>query len=70
LHAAVAAVRSEFALTRSPRNQAKWEKSVDAARAAIGATAFDAAWSDGSGWTLKAAVDRALTGTAALTVTA
>jgi non-specific serine/threonine protein kinase len=70
VQAAAAAVRHTLALRRSPRNETKWRRNVDAARAAIGEPTFDAAWSDGSGWTLDAAIDCALASIAIRAVTA
>ena len=65
-----AAVRGTLALPRSPRSEAKRQKNIDAARAALGETAFKAAWSHGSAWALDEAIDSALASTAAPAVAA
>jgi predicted ATPase/class 3 adenylate cyclase len=60
LHAAAASIRAAFALPRSRRDEPKRQANIDAARAAIGDTAFDAAWSEGQTWALAMAIERAL----------
>jgi tetratricopeptide (TPR) repeat protein len=60
LHAAAASIRAAFALPRSRRDEPKRQANIDAARAAIGDTAFDAAWSEGQTWALARAIERAL----------
>jgi hypothetical protein len=70
LQAAVATVRATLALPRSRRREEKQQQNINAARAALGETAFKTAWSQGSGWALDEAIDFALASTAAPTVAA
>jgi tetratricopeptide (TPR) repeat protein len=70
LQAAAAAVRGALALPRSLRDEAKRQENIDAVRAALGKTAFDAAWSDGERWALDEAIDYALTSSAVPAVAA
>jgi hypothetical protein len=63
-------VRATLALPRSRRREEKQQENIDAARAALGETAFKAAWSHGSGWALDEAIDFALASTAAPAVAA
>ena len=70
LQAAATAVRGKLALPRPPRGEAKRQGSIDAARAVLGEAAFNAAWSEGTGWTLDEAIEYALASTAVPTVAA
>jgi predicted ATPase/class 3 adenylate cyclase len=70
LLAAAGTLRQALAFKRSPRREAQWQKNADAARAVLGETAFNAAWSAGSAWTLDAAIDHALASGTARAVTA
>ena len=63
LQAAAATVRGALALPRSPRGEARRQANIAEARAALSETAFNVAWSDGSGWTLDEAIERALIST-------
>jgi len=64
LQAAASAARGALALPRSPSREARWKENIAAARATISETAFNAAWSDGSGWTLDESIEHALISTA------
>jgi predicted ATPase/class 3 adenylate cyclase len=70
LHAAAAAYRDRFKLSRPPRSEQRWRASAAAARELAGDAAFDAAWLDGQGWTLMEASERALAPAAATPVAA
>ncbi len=70
LQAAAGAIRVALALPRSPRNEAKRQENIDAARASLGEAAFNAAWSDAMGWGLDDAIEYALESTVATAVTA
>ena len=59
LRAAAAAVREALAL-QSPGGEAIRQRSLDAARDALGKAAFEAAWSAGRAWTLDDAIKHAL----------
>ena len=61
--AAAAAGRKVLMLPRSARRESERQESIEAARAALGNLAFDAAWSAGAQWTLDEAVARASTAT-------
>ncbi len=63
LQAAAATVRGTLALPRSPRGEANRQANIAEARAALSEAAFNVAWSDGSGWTLDEAIERALIST-------
>ena len=69
-YAAAAAVREALGLPRSPHREAEVQTRVKVARADLGETAFEAAWMTGRAWALDEAIDRSLTSTGALTVTA
>lgn len=57
-------LREEVPLPLTPMDRARYERSVAAARAAMGAdVAFDLAWQEGRGMTLKQAIEYALKGT-------
>src|SRR5438876_3958303 len=64
LQAAASAARGALALPRSPSREARRKENIAAARATISETAFNAAWSDGSGWTLDESIEHALISTA------
>ena len=68
--AAVAAARELLVLPRSARRESERQESIDAARAALGRVAFDAAWSAGEQWTLDEAVTHVLASTSAAPVSA
>ena len=70
VYAAAGAVRETLALPRSPSREAERQKNVEAARAALEATVFDAAWSTGRTWALDEAVDYALASRSVPSVTA
>ncbi|HEX3631644.1 MAG TPA: tetratricopeptide repeat protein [Casimicrobiaceae bacterium] len=57
--AAAAAGRELLMLPRSARREGERQQSIDAARAALGKAAFDAAWAAGALWKLDEAVARA-----------
>ena len=57
LQSAVASIRDDLALPRSPRAQAKHRRTIAGARDALGAGAFDATWAEAGSWTLVAAID-------------
>ena len=59
LRAAAAAVREALAL-QSPGGEAIRQRSLEAAREALGRAAFEAAWSAGRAWTLDDAIKHAL----------
>jgi tetratricopeptide (TPR) repeat protein len=61
--AAAAAGRKVLMLPRAARRESERQDSIEAARAALGNLAFDAAWSAGAQWTLDEAVARASTAT-------
>jgi predicted ATPase/class 3 adenylate cyclase len=58
--AAAATFREAFGITRSPHRNADKQAALQAARAALGAAAFEAAWSTGKTWALDEAVDHSL----------
>jgi len=60
LHAAAAASRAKLVLPRSEHMDAKHQKTIDAARSAVGEKAFAEAWSGGREWSLKHAIDHVL----------
>ena len=60
LLAAAGAIRERLAIARPKRSEAKRQSSVDAARATLGASSFDAAWAAGHGWGLDDAIEHAL----------
>jgi predicted ATPase/class 3 adenylate cyclase len=66
LFAAASDSREALALPRAARREARWRASLEGARAAVGATAFDAAWNESRAWTLDEAVDYALESTTAV----
>jgi predicted ATPase/class 3 adenylate cyclase len=68
--AAAAAFREAFGLRRSPHGDADKQASLEAARAALGEPALDAAWSMGKTWALDEAVERTLASTGVETETA
>ena len=57
--AAASVAREMLALPRSARRESERQETIDAARAALGTVAFDAAWSEGTHWTRDEAVARA-----------
>ena len=60
LQASIAAVREALALRQPQRGATRREKSIEAARAALGENAFKTAWSAGQTWALDAAIKYAL----------
>jgi predicted ATPase/class 3 adenylate cyclase len=60
LLAAVSAIRDRLAISRPKRGETKRQSSIKAARAALGAAAFDAAWSQGQKWAFDDAIEHAL----------
>ena len=68
--AAAAAGRELLMLPRSARRERERQESIEAARACLGKTAFDAAWSAGAQWTLDEAVARASVSTSDTAVSA
>jgi predicted ATPase/class 3 adenylate cyclase len=68
--AAAASIRDAHMLPGSPRRAVKRQKNVEAARATLGAAAFDAAWSEGRTWGLGEAIRHALAAAADSPVTA
>jgi hypothetical protein len=68
--AAAAAGREMLVLPRSPRRESERQESIEAARAALGKTAFDAAWSAGARWTLDEVVAHVLASTSVTPVSA
>jgi tetratricopeptide (TPR) repeat protein len=70
LLAATAVIRERLAISRPKRGEAKRQSSVEAARAALGADAFDAGWAVGCAWALDDAIEHALALVAAAPVTA
>ena len=70
LYAAVEAARERLVLRRRPRHDVHWRGDVAALRTAIGDAAIDAAWADGEGWSLEAAIRQATTNPAPAAATA
>ena len=68
--ASAAAVREALLLPRLPLNQETWTKRIEAARAVLGAPAFDAAWAAGGTPTLEEAIASTLDLVSAPPVTA
>jgi predicted ATPase/class 3 adenylate cyclase len=60
LFAAAAAARERLVLRPPRRGSQRSEESIALARAAVGASAFEAAWKEGQGWQLDTAVQYAL----------
>ena len=60
LAGAAAALRAAIGVHRSVSRGARFEKTVDAARAALGDAAFSAAWDIGQALTLEEATNEAL----------
>ncbi len=60
LQSATTAMRQALMLPRSPRDEPKRKANLDAARAALGATAFDAAWAEAQKWAFDDASEYAL----------
>ena len=60
LQAATTAMRQALMLPRSPRDEPKRKANLDAARAALGAATFDAAWAEGQKWAFDDAIEYAL----------
>ena len=58
--AAAATFREAFLLARPPYREIDKDASLGAARAALGASAFEAAWSTGKSWALDEAVGHVL----------
>ncbi len=69
LHAAAATVRGALAL-QSPGGAGARERNLEAARSALGQTAFEMAWSSGAAWTLEQTIEHALDSTTGSAVTA
>jgi len=63
--AAAATFREAFGLPRSAHREANKDASLEAARAALGAPSFQAAWSTGKTWAFDEAVDLAVASTTA-----
>ncbi|HYR00724.1 MAG TPA: tetratricopeptide repeat protein [Casimicrobiaceae bacterium] len=59
-HSATVAIRERLAIPRLHRAEPSRLASIEAARAALGEEAFDAAWADGATWALDDAIDAAL----------
>ncbi len=59
LHAAAAAIREALAL-QSPAGESPRQRTLDAARSALGPPAFEEAWKAGHAWTLDDAIEHAL----------
>jgi predicted ATPase len=59
-HSATVAIRERLAIPRLHRAEPRRLASIEAARAALGEEAFDAAWADGATWALDDAIDAAL----------
>jgi predicted ATPase len=70
LLAAAVGVRERLGIPRSQRGEAKWQKSIQAAREALGETAFDAAWAASNAWALDDAIEYALASAGAAAVIA
>ena len=70
LLAAAAGIHERLAIPQSQRGEAKRQKSILAARAALGETAFDAAWAAGNAWALDDAIEYALASAGASAVIA
>ena len=68
-YAASAAYREAMGLARSSRREARIQAGIQAARAALEDSAFDAAWVIGRTWTLEEAIDRSLASATPLPVT-
>ena len=60
LLSAVSAIRDRLAISRLRRGETRRQSSIKAARAALGAAAFDAAWSHGQEWAFDDAIEYAL----------
>ena len=60
LYGAASEQRERLALARPPRIEARWREDVAATRSALGDVAFEAAWSEGRGWEIDAAIRKAL----------
>ena len=54
--AAASAARELLALPRSARREGERQESIEAARTALGKSAFDAAWLSGTRWTVDEAI--------------
>jgi len=63
LYATVEHYRERLVLQRPSRSEHRWGNNIAAARAAIGDSAFGAAWAEGRTWELDEAVRRALSST-------
>ena len=70
LQAATTSIRAALTLQRSRRDEPNRQRDIDDARAALGETAFGAAWSEGQKWALDDAIECALESTSAAAVTA
>jgi predicted ATPase/class 3 adenylate cyclase len=60
IYASAAFARERLMLPRIPRDDTKWRGAIESARKALGAVAFDAAWSDGQTWEIDRAIAVAL----------
>ncbi len=60
LYAVAATQRERRALARPPRSERRWRDAVTATREVLGDAAFEAAWSEGTGWKLDEAIGHAL----------
>ncbi|HEY5307457.1 MAG TPA: tetratricopeptide repeat protein, partial [Casimicrobiaceae bacterium] len=60
VQAATTSIRAALALPRAPRDEAKRQQNIDAARGAVGEVAFSAAWTEGERWAFDDATEYAL----------
>jgi hypothetical protein len=67
-YAASTAFREAMGLPRSPHREARIQAGINAARSALGGSAFDATWVVGRTWTLEEAIDRSLASAAPVPV--
>jgi predicted ATPase/class 3 adenylate cyclase len=70
LQSAANSIRAALGLRRSPRDEQKLQRTIDAARAAVGPAGFSVAWSEGAQWAFDDAVEYALESSTAAAVTA
>jgi predicted ATPase len=68
-YASSATYREAMGLARSSRREARIQAGIQAARAALEDSAFEAAWVTGRMWTLEEAIDRSLASATPLPVT-